>query len=88
MNRKNYEHFDIYCLCIFIGPESDHCLLLPLSHCLTDSLTHSCLVNLADVTLACEDANSKLVEVVTAADVDAEDSVVNSLLQIWVLGFG
>ena len=26
-----------------------------------------------DVTLACEDANSKLVEVVTVADVDAED---------------
>ena len=25
-----------------------------------------------DVTLACEDANSKLVEVVTLADVDAE----------------
>ena len=27
----------------------------------THSLTHSCLVNLIDVTLACEDANSKLV---------------------------
>ena len=40
-------------------------------HSLTDSLTDSCLVNLIDVTLACEDANSKLVEVVTVADVDA-----------------
>ena len=38
--------------------------------------------------LACEDANSKLVEVVTVADVDAEDNVVNSLLQIWEVTFG
>ena len=35
-------------------------------------LTNSCLVNLIDVTLACEDANSKLVEVAIVADVDAE----------------
>ena len=41
--------------------------------------THSCLI---DVTLACEDANSKLVEVVTVADVDSGDHVGNSLLQI------
>ena len=52
------------------------------------SLTHSCLVNLIDVTLACEDANSKLVEVVSVADVDDEDRVGNSLLQIWKLRFG
>ena len=51
-------------LLLFIGPESDHCLPL--------SLTHSCLVNLIDVTLACEDANSKLVDVVTVADLEAE----------------
>ena len=38
--------------------------------------------------LACEDANSKLVEVVTVADADAEDNVGNSLLQIWELTFG
>ena len=38
--------------------------------------------------LACEDANSKLVEVVTFADVDAEDRVGSSLLQIWRLRFG
>ena len=31
-------------------------------HSLTHSLTNFCLVNLIDVTLACEDANSKLVE--------------------------
>ena len=42
---------------IIIGPESDHWLCF--------SLTHSRLVNLIDVTLACEDAYSKLVEVVT-----------------------
>ena len=40
------------------------------------------------MTLACEDANSKLVEVVTVADVDDEDHVSNSLLQIWELTFG
>ena len=40
------------------------------------------------MTLACEDANSKLVEVVTVADVDDEDCVGNSLLQIWKLRFG
>ena len=51
-----------------------------VSNSLTHSLTHSYLVNLIDVTLRCEDANSKLVEVVTVADVDAEDYVGNSLL--------
>ena len=40
------------------------------------------------MTLRCEDANSKLVEVVTVADVDAEDRVGNSLLQNWKLRFG
>ena len=40
------------------------------------------------MTLACEDANSNLVEIVTVADVDAEDHVGNSLLQIWELTFG
>ena len=55
-----------------------------VTNSLTDSLTiltHSCLVNLINVTLACEDANSKLVEVVTVADADAEDHVGNSLLR-------
>ena len=55
---------------------------------LTDSLTHCRLVNLIDMTLVCEDGNSKLVEVVTVVDVDAEDNVGNSLLQIWELTFG
>jgi len=59
-----------------------------LTDSLTHSLTHSRLVNLIDVTLACEDAYSKLVEVVTVADVCYEDRVGNSLLQIWRLRFG
>ena len=41
-----------------------------VSDSLTNSLTDCRSVNLIDVTLACEDANSKLVEVVTVADVD------------------
>ena len=40
------------------------------------------------MTLAFEDAISKFVEVVTVADVDAEDRVGKSLLQIWMLRFG
>ena len=59
---------------VLVGPESDHL-----------SLTDSPLVDLIDVTLACEDADSKLV--VTVADVDDEDHVGNSLLQNWKLRF-
>ena len=44
----------------------------------TNFLT-DCLVNLVDVTLACEDDNSKLVEVVTVAQVDDE----NVLTTVW-----
>ena len=40
------------------------------------------------MTMACEDADSNLVDVVTVADVDDEDCVGNSLLQIWKLRFG
>ena len=40
------------------------------------------------MTLACKDANLKLVAVVTVADVDDENRVGNSLLQIWKLMFG
>ena len=50
-------------------------------------MTHCRLVNLIDVTLACEDGNSKLVEVVTVANVD-EDCVGNVLLHIWERRFG
>ena len=40
------------------------------------------------MTLACEDANSKLIQVVAVADVDDEYRVGNSWLQIWKLRFG
>ena len=63
-------------------------LAMLVTHSLTHSLTHCCLVNLIDVTLACEDGNSKLVEDVTVANIDDEDRVGNSLLQIWELRFG
>ena len=49
---------------------------------------HFDLANLTDVTLACEDAYSKLVEVVTVADVSDKDRVGICLLQIWKLRFG
>ena len=56
-------------------------MLTLVNDSLTDSLPNSCLVNQIDVTLRCEDAKSKLV------DVGAEDHVGNSLL-IWELTFG
>ena len=45
-------------------------------------LTHCCLVDLIDVSLAYEDANFKLVDVVTVADDDVEKCVDDSLVQI------
>ena len=54
----------------------------------TNSLTNSCLVNLIGLTLACEDDNSKLVEVVNVAHVNDEKRVDNSLVQIWKMKFG
>ena len=47
-------------------------LVMLVTNRLTHSLTHCRLVNLIDVNLACEDGNSKLVEVVTVVDVDDE----------------
>ena len=40
------------------------------------------------MTLACEDANSKLVEFVTVADVDDEKRFEDSFVQFWKLKFG
>ena len=60
--------------------------VLPLS--LTISLTPWRLEDLLYVTLAYADDNSKLVDVVTVANVIDEDCVGNSLLQIWKLRFG
>ena len=62
-----------------IGPESDHCLPL--------SLTDSCLVDLIEVTLECEDAKSKLADTVIVADVDAEKRVDHSFMLIRKLKF-
>ena len=59
-----------------------------VNNSLTHSLIHPCSVNLTDVTLACEDANLELVEVVFVADVDDEDRVGDSLLQISKRRFG
>ena len=53
---------------------------MQLAMLVSDSLTDWRLVNLIDVTLACEDANSKLVEVVTVADVDFKKRVDDSLV--------
>ena len=45
------------------------------------SHSDSCLVDLTDVTLAFEDANSKLLDFFSVADVDAEERVVDSLVK-------
>ena len=55
-----------------------------VSDSLPPSLSHCCLVNLTNVTLACEDSNSKLVDVVTVAE---EDRVGKNFLQISKLRF-
>ena len=75
-------------ICFIIGPESDHCQLHWECLSLTELLTNSCLVNLIYVTLACEDDNSKLVEVLIVAYVDDEICAGNSLVQIWKVKFG
>ena len=59
-----------------------------VTHSLTHSLIDSRLVNLIDVTLACEDVYSKLVEFVTVADVDDEKRFDDSFMQFWKLKFG
>ena len=41
---------------VFMGPKSDHCLTLSVTHSLIHSLTIKCCWDLTDVTLACEDA--------------------------------
>ena len=51
----------------------------------TYSLTHCRLIDLIDMILACEDANSKLADIITVANVDNEERVVNSLVEILML---
>ena len=53
----------------------------------THSLTDSRLVELTDVTLAFEDANSKLIDVVSVADVDAKERVKYRLVEIFKVNF-
>ena len=68
--------------------QSISCACHPLTHWLTNWLNDSRFVNLIELTLACEDDNSKLVKVVTVADVDDEKRADNSLVQIWKVKFG
>ena len=49
------------------------------------SLIIFCCLDLIDVSLASEDANSKLVDVITVADFDDEERVGNSLVEILTL---
>ena len=64
---------------LFLSDPSPIILAMLVTNSLTNSLTDCCIVILIDVTLACEDGNSKLVEVVTVVDIDDEDRVGNSL---------
>ena len=61
-------------------------MCLPMS--VTHSLTDSRLVDLTDVTLAFEDVNSKLIDVVSVADVDAEECFADRLVEILKLWLG
>ena len=61
---------------------------MQLATLVTHPLTDCCLVKLINVTLACEDANSKIVEVFTVVDVDDEKRCDDSFMQIWKLKFG
>ena len=49
------------------------------------SHSDSCLVDLTDVTLAFEDANSKLLDFFSVADVDTEERVDNSFVEILIV---
>jgi len=71
--------------CIFIGP-NPIIGCLPLS--LTKSLNNQCCLYLTDVPLAFEDANIKILDVVSVADIDAEERVEDSLVEILMLKFG
>ena len=67
------QKFPYRSLLFFIRPESDHWLSLSLTHCLID---------LIDVTLTIEDANSKLLDVVSVADINALECEDYSLVEI------
>ena len=50
-------------------------------------ISHFCMVDFTNVTLAFKDANSKLLDVVSVADVDVEEWVDDSLVEILKLIF-
>ena len=81
-----YQKGHIICFLLYLSDPSP--IIGNARQWLTHWLPNSCLVNLIDVTLACEDGNSKLVEVVTVVEVDDEKRVDNSLVQIWKVNFG
>ena len=56
-----------------------------LAMLVTNWLTDCRLVNLIDMTLACEDAHSKLIEVFTVADVEScwQQFVADSEAEVW-----
>ena len=72
-SSKNVSYF-----IIFIGHKSEHCLPLSLTHSLT-AVWYTWLM------LRVKMPNSKLVDVVTVADVDGEERVGNSLVEILTL---
>ena len=78
----DWKLFEAHDLCFYRTRVRSLQLAMLVSNSLTDWLTHCRLVNLIDVTLACEDTNSKLVDIVTVANIDDEDCIDNSLLQI------
>ena len=58
-----------------------------MSTLVSDLLTNSCFVDLTDVALAFEDANSKLLDVVSVADFDTKECVDERLVYISKLMF-
>ena len=81
-------YYKCICQCFYRTQVRSYWRCLSVTHhWLTDSLTYSCLVNLIDVTLACQDVNLKL-ELVTVPDVDDGKRVGDSWVQIWKLKFG
>ena len=87
MKVKVIQYTVTHCSIFLSDPSPIIALAMLVTKSLT-ALTNSLLFSKLDVTLACEDAYSKLVEVLTVADVDAENRVGNSLLQIWKLRSG
>ena len=78
---------NVFSLKIFLSDSSSIALAGLVTNSLTHSLSNSCSVDLIDATLACEGANFKLVDGVTVADIDAEKSVDDNMVQIWKLKF-